>query len=441
MTLDSNTPGPPRPPRPARRRRPRPRTPAGARPWAAGHAVITVLVALGLGTLLNAEAILSTAEGIELDTARRSVAVGIMEPVESVATALRLTGPRTRLDSALGKQDTGAQEGEDVFAAFGGAPEPAPDPAAPGGDTTGDTGDATGDTTDDATGDATGDATEPTSPPSTVDPTRPVTEDEPLLVWVAGDSLSFEYGKAVIRGAESEALLDAIPQVTFEVATGLSRPDVFNWPLRLAQGMQSEDPDIVIFMAGSNDDQSVSEPGGGPTHSCCDASWQAEYGRRVGSVMDQVIVQGRTIVYVGVPIMGGATGSRNPDYQIINDIIEAQADLRPMAHYVDTYALFSNENGHYSQYLFGEKVRADDNVHFERAGGDRLADATFAVITVAFALEDEETASPTESPTSPATSAATTTTTTTDETTTTSTGGNGDTTTTTTTPPSTTAPG
>jgi hypothetical protein len=94
--------------------------------------------------------------------------------------------------------------------------------------------------------------------------------------------------------------------------------------------------------------------------------------------MDQIIESGRSIVYVGVPIMGGATGGRNPRYEIINRIIEEEAAKRTGAFYVDAWSVFQDADGGYAQYLpddSGEpqKMRADDDVHLERPGGDRLA--------------------------------------------------------------------
>ncbi len=66
-------------------------------------------------------------------------------------------------------------------------------------------------------------------------------------------------------------------------------------------------------------------------------------------------------------------------FDVVNAVAEKQARRRPgRAAYIDTYTMFAGDDGGYAQYLPDgsgrlEKVRADDGVHFERAGGDMIA--------------------------------------------------------------------
>jgi len=188
------------------------------------------------------------------------------------------------------------------------------------------------------------------------------------------------------RLAASDPEIEMEGAVDYHVASGVSRPDFFNWPAQLDAQMNARDPDVVVFMVGSNDDQSLTTPEGRTYRDYTDG-WKFEYSRRVAAVMDQVIASGRVIVWVGVPVIHDA--NRSAGYRLMNQLVKTQADARPDAYFVDSYPLFTDDRGDYQQYLPGAsgqlvKMRANDGVHLERAGGDRLARATARVLDRAY---------------------------------------------------------
>jgi hypothetical protein len=315
---------------------------------AAGHALVTIVVAFAVGTTLNADAMMRTAEGLPLGSTRRAIAVGVMRPVRAVADMIQVTRPRERLDTALGKVPTDVDDPVDAF----------------------------------PTTTSTRAAVGPTTTTAARTERRQPSEDAPLRVYIAGDSLAFAYGTAMGRLAANHPLVETVGEVDYHVATGLARPDKLAWPTRLAEEMEARDPDVVVLMLGSNDDQAVTSPDGA-THGFGTAGWQEEYRRRVASVMDQVIATGRDVVYVGVPIFKNT--ARNPRYELINRIISQEARRRGPALYVNAYRLLQDDAGRYAQYLPDGggglvKIRANDGIHLERAGGDRLADRTLEVL-------------------------------------------------------------
>ncbi len=62
-------------------------------------------------------------------------------------------------------------------------------------------------------------------------------------------------------GAELERRLEAHRDVTVlrlgKLGTGLARPDVFDWPAKLAELLDAFQPDLVIAMLGGNDAQAA----------------------------------------------------------------------------------------------------------------------------------------------------------------------------------------
>jgi hypothetical protein len=273
---------------------------------------------------------------------------------------LQVTRPRGALDRALGKQTTDV---DDPFSEF-------TSPTARAGGTT------------TSAGPGPGGATSTTGPDGEPRPGLRPSAQRPLRVYVAGDSLAFEYGLAMGRLAADDPELEMLGAVDYHVASGLARPDVFDWPAQLDAQMQAREPDVVVFMVGSNDDQSLAAPDG-HTYADYTDGWKREYRRRVGAVMDQVIATGRAIVWVGVPTVPDP--SRSAGYRQLNELARDEADARPGAWFVDSHRLFRDADGGFQQFLpdaSGQlvKMRANDGVHFERAGGDRLAQATVRLL-------------------------------------------------------------
>ena len=92
--------------------------------------------------------------------------------------------------------------------------------------------------------------------------------------------------------------------------------------------------------------------------------------------MDTANQAGAFVVWLGLPITKDGGQSRR--WRVINRAVQAEVERRPgKAAYVDMYGLLSDD-GAYAPYLRAKdgllvKVRADDGVHLERAGGDIVA--------------------------------------------------------------------
>jgi hypothetical protein len=329
---------PPRPPRSQRRSTP------------AGHAILAMLVAFSLASIFNADSMLQTAQTQKLGSKRHSFGVAIMRPIHAVSDFLHLDRPRRRIDEALGHESPKPKKKEaDPFAA--------PSTTRPPGVTTGTT-------------------------KATRYETLTVSLTHPATIFVAGDSLSFEFGTSLYRIAAGRKVYRAAEGATvdFKVSSGLARPDYFNWPAELSRQVARLNPQLVVLMLGSNDNQPLLARDG-KTYSFGTDGWKREYHRRVGAVMDQLIARNRWVVYVGVPILA----TRNEQWPIINTVIREEAAKRSRAVYVDSFSLFQDPNGNYTQYLPNDKgqlvqVRTPDGIHFQRAGADLLARETLRVM-------------------------------------------------------------
>ena len=337
----------PEPP-PRRARTPRDERPT-RRQWSAGHALVVCVLALAIGLLLNAPGIHKSAYNKPAGW-ERDVALAFTGPLAGVSHALLLDRPRKGVQALVGR--SGADE---IHTDLGiPAPSPKVSPTRPVG-------------------------THPSRPKPAAPRKLAFSPQKKLKIWIAGDSLVITPGYAIVRATGASPAMDAVGSVDGRVATGLTRPDVFNWFDEIRRQVKELRPRAVVLAFGGNDDKAYMTglPEGTELGDFGSWSWRKEYGRRVGGLMDTINRAGAFVIWIGLP------QTRSPDqtrrFDVVNAVAEKQARKRAgRAAYIDTYTMFAGDDGGFAQYLPDasgglEKVRADDGVHFERAGGDMIA--------------------------------------------------------------------
>jgi len=318
--------------------------------WSAGHALIVCVLALAIGVLLNAPGAHKSAYN-KSDGWQRDVALALTGPLAGVSHALLLDRPRKGVQAVIGRS------GEDEIDTQIALPStPAPTPATRATPTKRNAG-------------------SPPKPPKKV----AFTPKHKLTILIAGDSLVITPGYAIIRAAGASPVMQSVGGVDGRIATGLTRPDVYNWFDEIRQRVKELKPKVVVLDFGGNDDKAYMTglPEGVTIDDFGGSVWRREYARRVGGVMDMINRGGAFVVWIGLP------QTRSPEqtarFDVVNAVVEKQARKRPgRAVYIDTYRLFAGDDGGYTQYmrnLSGDlvQVRSADGVHFEREGGDIIA--------------------------------------------------------------------
>jgi hypothetical protein len=223
---------------------------------------------------------------------------------------------------------------------------------------------------------------------------RTITRDDPLRIWLGGDSLG-QYMAAHIayRIAPPDR---AEINIDYHISTGLARPDYFDWPARLSEVIsQDSPPEAFVYMVGGNDDQAmrlqsvvleVSTP-----------EWLEEYRRRVGLVMDVTAYADTRLIWVLMPPMEEAR--RDVIANQINEIVTSQAELRPWVSVLPIEDLLLNDNGEYGRFIddpSGEQqlARQPDGVHITEIGSRWVADRLWEEITSHWPTLDDATALP-----------------------------------------------
>jgi hypothetical protein len=325
-----------------RTRRPRGRVGEGGRRLhSAGAAIVVSTLALVLSALLNAPGLHKSAT-IQPEGWKRDLALAVTGPLESASEALFLDRPRRGIKAAIGRSDD-----DDIDTGLA-APEQPP---------------------------ATETPAEPPPPPRR----EAFSPRKQLRLWIGGDSLVVVPGQSLLRQIGSSPVIEPVGEIDGRIASGLERPDVFNWFERTRKVLREERPRAVVLLLGANDDHDFMTglPEGTELDGFASPTWTAEYRRRVAAIMDTVTRSGAYLVWIGLPI------TRDPEqtarFDTINSIVQTEAEKRPgRASYLDTYFYFAGKDGGYAQYIADDsgalvKMRADDGVHFERAAGDRIA--------------------------------------------------------------------
>jgi hypothetical protein len=326
--------------------------------WSAGHALIVCVLALGIGLLLNAPGIHKSAYN-KPDGWQRDVTIALTGPLADVSHALLLDRPRRAVQTVVGR--SGADEIDTEIA----LPEPA------------------GSTPPPSTSIPSTPTPTPASPKPTPTPSKPkrlaFSPSKKLRLWVAGDSLVITPGYAVVRAAGASPVIESVGGVDGRVATGLTRPDVYNWFDAIRSEVKELKPRAVVLSFGGNDDKAYMTglPDGVSIDAFGGSVWRREYARRVGGLMDMINRAGALVVWIGLPQTRSAEQTQR--FDVVNAVVQKEARRREgRAVFIDTYTMFAGNDGGFAEYLPNAagklvRVRASDGVHFEREGGDIIA--------------------------------------------------------------------
>lgn len=215
-----------------------------------------------------------------------------------------------------------------------------------------------------------------TAPP----PQSPQTPAKRLLV--VGDSLSISLGEQL------EHALAGTPGLDFsrdgQRSTGLSRPELLDWPARLRELVAKSPPDIVVIMIGANDVMPLTAADGSRVY-FDQPAWDDTYAAKARELV-AICRQANpdvAVSWVGAPPMGDA--ALNAGVKRINAVLArmcAEAGCR----FIDAEAAFSDPEGRYTRHARdaataeATAIRTADGVHLTEAGARLLAGVTAAAL-------------------------------------------------------------
>ena len=225
--------------------------------------------------------------------------------------------------------------------------------------------------------------TVPHSSPTTVTTTpgakcrTGLTADAPLRLWIAGDSIAWSVGNGLGKLAAATGVV--APVYESRVSSGVSSPGFFDWPKRVSEELPRLNPEIVVFVMGTNDWMA---PQPTPLDATGQPAWKAKYEAQVQALVDALARDGRILYWLGPPILKDP--KQDAGAQAAAAVIKGVIARNPDAHFVDAHTLLDAEDGTYTPTidLDGKKVliRAGDGVHLTPEGGDFVGTALFDLI-------------------------------------------------------------
>ncbi|MCB9682857.1 MAG: DUF459 domain-containing protein [Alphaproteobacteria bacterium] len=192
------------------------------------------------------------------------------------------------------------------------------------------------------------------------------------ILIVGASSIQYAIGTELEREL-NESYEDLEVYRKGKVATGLARPDVFDWPKEIDRLVDEFGPDVVIGQFGGNDGQNLVDPEGHPL-SVFTEGWEAEYGRRLTEVTRSIAAKGARFVILGMPVMRSDAFTKKIRW--LNDVTRRFVEDAGGT-YVDITDLSVDADGNYEPSVRFEgtsgRMRMDDGIHFTRLGGQYVA--------------------------------------------------------------------
>jgi hypothetical protein len=223
-------------------------------------------------------------------------------------------------------------------------------------------------------------------------PTDVAAPQTPRKVLVLGDSLA-----ATGFGALLEKRLDAHPDIECfrkaKSATGLARPDFYDWESEAKKAVEQRKPDLVVVIMGGNDGQDLTtRTGKGKRVAWKSDGWNDAYKTRVTEFLQEISTEGRKVLWLGLPKT--ATTSFEQKLTTIRDLqSQAVGELGQTAEYLDTTPFVTNSSGDLlDKATIGKKkdqpIREDDGIHFTMAGSEFFADKVYPEVLRVLGVAD-----------------------------------------------------
>lgn len=215
--------------------------------------------------------------------------------------------------------------------------------------------------------------------PSTDSPAQsdssPAEPAGPAPILLAGDSLmAVGLAPGLMQGTTGASEFKLLRG--YRSATGLSRPDYFDWPKALDRLLTKHHPRCVVVAMGGNDAQGFRQDKkvlhfGTP-------AWDEAYRGRVEALLTISRKHGAPLLWLSAPKMRSSAFSTSMA-RLNRLVLEAIAKVKGSA-YLDLNPFITDAKGEFAAYLDDAKgrpqrIRTEDGVHLTDVAGRRLAAA------------------------------------------------------------------
>ncbi len=192
-----------------------------------------------------------------------------------------------------------------------------------------------------------------------------------IKVLIAGDSMVVDGLGPSLQTMLKER--DDLDVVRFgRSASGLSRPDFYNWNVNLQRLIIEHDPSLIVVSLGANDTQDIVNI---KRHGIDTQSWEKVYSIRAMNFLELAADDNRQVLWVSLPVMVKMPYANRT--KLISKIQAEVCTYFENATFVNIEHLLT-QDGKFVGFIKGKdnktiRLRAKDNIHVTRAGGNILA--------------------------------------------------------------------
>lgn len=165
-----------------------------------------------------------------------------------------------------------------------------------------------------------------------------------------------------------------------QLATGLARPDFFDWPKKLTELARAFRPDLVICNFGGNGAQAIPTEDRGKVDFRT-PEWDEVYGERVAELVEIARANGAEVVFMGMPTMRKKAFTSKMKYL---NRVQAQAAEAAGAMFVSTFEMAANPDGSYRKTITyqGKRglMRTSDGVHYRKLGAKYVVEQVLQAV-------------------------------------------------------------
>ncbi len=243
-------------------------------------------------------------------------------------------------------------------------------------------------------------ATPPQDPPSEVARSEPV-EAPPVdppppvkqryRVLILGDSMA-----ATDFGSALESALDQHRKIRCarrgKSATGLARPDYFDWMREARKQVKRSSPDLIVVIIGGNDGQDLLTPKGQKRRRVLwnGASWKDAYRERVARFLGLLTEKDRRVLWLELPLMDHR--SLEEKLALIRSVQKEAVEQVEGATWLSTRSFFLDPDGRLVRrtnvkgFKKTQRLRQRDGIHFTVAGARFFAERVAPEVIAALGL-------------------------------------------------------
>lgn len=202
---------------------------------------------------------------------------------------------------------------------------------------------------------------------------EPLPPDAKFTVLLMGDSMiAGSLGAALSRALMNDSRMRVVR--AFQTATGLSRPDVYDWMKVLPPLLEREKPRLIICSLGANDPTTISA--GDQALEYGERGWRRAYAGRVLEMMRALTGSGARVLWLGLPPMRPGRFSNHTQY--LNSIFAQTAKKVRGVEFLELRMLVSDAQGEYATFVPGPdgklvRYRLDDGIHYSPAGARAIS--------------------------------------------------------------------